>query len=159
MTDPTTPAPSPPRGPAEPRTVPPAERARIIRMASVGLTLPAAITTGAAVALWLSGHRPTGLGIALGGATGVVITATWVVGSIVGFDRPGSAALGLTMGFWPIRLALLFFAAGTGAIFGAEPISLVLALFGTYIGGHVVEALVLDALARAVRVPPPESTG
>lgn len=149
-------APGPARGPGptEPRKVAPAERARITRMAVVGLTIPAALTAGTAAGLWSSGFRPAGLGVAIGGATGVVITATWVVGSLVGFDRPGSAALALTMGLWPIRLALLFFAAGSGAIFGVEPISMVLALFATFVGGHVVEALVLDALARAVRKPP-----
>ncbi len=118
------------------------------------MTFPAAVTTGLAVGLWLSGYRPAGLGVAIGGATGIVITATWLVGAIASFDRPGVTALGLTMGLWPIRLALLFFAAGTGAIFGAEPISLVFALFGTYVAGHIVEALVLEALARAVRPPP-----
>lgn len=151
-------APAPTPLPGEPRAVPPAERARITRMAVLGLTIPAAITAGAAVGLWLSGLRPSGLGVAIGGATGVVITATWVFGALASFDRPGFAALGMTMGLWPIRLALLFFAAGSAAIFGAEPISTVLALFATYIGGHVVEALVLDALARAVRPRPSGAT-
>ncbi len=146
-----------PSAAGEPPTISPAERARITRQAVLGLTIPAAVTTGAAAALWLSGHRPTGLGVAIGGAAGIVITATWLAGAVVSFDRPGVTALGLTMGLWPIRLALLFFAAGSGAIFGAEPIAMALALFATFVAGHVVEALVLDALARAVRPPPPES--
>lgn len=151
-----TPPPSPAR---EPRTISPAERARITRMAAVGLALPAAMTAGTAVALWLTGHRPSSLGVAIGGTTGIVITASWLIGALISFDRPGVTALGLTMGLWPIRLALLFFAAGSGAIFGVDAIALVLALFATFVAGHVVEALVLDALARAVRPPPPETNG
>lgn len=157
----TAPTPPPSPGPpGEPRTISPAERARIARGAVVGLALCAAATAAATVALGLTGHGPSALGAALGGSAGVVITATWLFGALASFDRPGTTALGLTVGLWPIRLALLFFAAGAGAIFGAEPIALVLAFFGTSVAGHVVEALVLDALARAVRPsPPPETNG
>ncbi|MCO5165393.1 MAG: hypothetical protein M9894_03375 [Planctomycetes bacterium] len=137
--------------PVTPPKVPPGERVRIVRRALLGLAIPLGVAGIVSAALFATAHPAAGMGVAIGGITGLLITATWVFGALFAFDRSGGALMGLTMGLWPIRIALLFVAAALGAVLGVEPISLVVTLFLTHVAGHVVEAMVLDALARSVR--------
>lgn len=134
--------------------VPPADRARIARRAALGLTAPAALAAATAAGLLAAGHRGPALGVALGSGAALVITASWVVGALATFHRSGNALLGFTIGLWPLRIAVIVLTAAAGMILAAEPISLVLALVVTHVWGHLVEALTLDALARAGRLPP-----
>lgn len=131
--------------------VPREERMRIVRQALVGLAIPLGVSGAVSAALFATSHPAAGMGVAIGGLTGLLITATWVFGALFAFDRSGGALMGFTMGLWPIRIGLLFAAAALGAFLGVEPISLVVTLFLTHVAGHVVEATVLDALARTMR--------
>lgn len=137
----------------EPR-VTPADRARIARRAVLWSTFPVLVGAVVTAGLVSTDHRAVALGVAIGVATGLLLTATWVVGALVTFHRRGDLLLLATLGLWPVRIIILFLVAALGWYVEAEPFSLVTALFATHVYGHVVEAHALDALARAARRPP-----
>jgi hypothetical protein len=143
-----------PTSPAQDPPVAPADRARIARRAALGLAAPAALAAATAAGLLAAGHHGPAIGVALGAGAALVITASWVVGALATFHRPGAALLGFTIGLWPLRIALIVLTAAAGMILAAEPVSLVLSLVVTHVWGHVVEAATLGALARAGRLPP-----
>lgn len=150
----TSPADEPRRDPAE---IDAATRAAVrlrpgakARVAGFALSLSGAATVvcaGLALLYLQAGHPRHALGVFLGHVAAQLVTATWLVGAILSFDRGTQEFMRATLGMSPLRLLVLVTVVVAGVLLTeADHVALFLSLIGTHVYGHVVEGLVLGRL-------------
>jgi hypothetical protein len=128
----------------------PATRGRIARKALLALGIPTTLCCAAAL-LVVESNPQVCKGVLLGHLLAQLLTAIWIVGALVTFDRSHTAFFGATVGQAPLRFVLVLSACYVSAQYlDVELTALALTLLVTMVYGHVVQLLTFDALGKAL---------
>lgn len=120
------------------------------RVAGLALALCGGLSTLAALVglLYLQREQPAlALGVFLGHSAAQLVTASWLVGAILTFDRSSQDFLQATLGMSPLRLVVIATVVGCGLwLSDPDPAALFFSLMLTHVAGHAVEGFVLRRL-------------
>lgn len=122
------------------------------RAAGLGLSLCGGLTTlfaGLGLYFLQTGQGARALGLFLGHVGAQLVTASWIAGAILTFDRENDDFMRATLGATPLRFVVLATIVGLG-LWLTEPDqpALFFSLMLTHVLGHVIEHLVLARLNR-----------
>ena len=87
--------------------LPPATVARVRRLLAAALVASCGAALVVAGLLQASGRQPTAIGVFVGYLTGAAIAGSWALGAAWGFGARIEIFRRLTLGLWPLRVAIL----------------------------------------------------
>jgi hypothetical protein len=114
------------------------------------LALVSLVATLAAIGLDALGRGRSSMALVVGHGIAQLVTCSWVIGALVGFDGDTRKVLRTTLGLSPFRMMIAAAAIVSAAFMGLEEVPLLLSFVVTYLLGHVIEALLLGDLAAGV---------
>ena len=145
----------------EPRVVPgqeppPQLRPGVRRQATIqAIGFLAAASVAAFVAALMvetRGQSAASKAVLIGHGLGHLLTLSWLVPTLWGFDRDSRTLLQATLGLSPIRIVTgVGLLVGAVAVFRLPEVPLVLAYVATHVWGHVVEHVTLRELAEGAK--------
>jgi len=120
------------------------------RAAGLALALCGALTSlcaGLGLYFLQTGQGARALGLFLGHIGAQLVTASWVAGAILTYDRESRDFLQATLGASPLRFVVLGTIVGLGLwLTDPDQPALFFSLMLTHVAGHVIEHLVLKRL-------------
>ena len=139
--------------------LPPATVARVRRLLIATLLASCGAVLVMAGLLHTAGRQPTAVGIVVGYLTGAAIAGSWALGAAWGFGAQIQVFRRLTLGLWPLRVAILLLGFAIGeSLLGADRNALLLSLLLTWVAGQVAHGWVAMTLADAAQAPTPDPT-